>query len=76
VVAGLIDYGYVVRTTDPDDARAGLLTATVAGRELVGTLRSHRAEQFAVRLARLSPEDRAALLLAGPALARLVTSEV
>jgi len=75
VVAGLVDHGYVVRTADPDDARAGLLTATDAGRELVGTLRSHRAEQLAARLQRLAPEDRAALLAAGPALARLVAAD-
>jgi DNA-binding MarR family transcriptional regulator len=75
VVAGLVDHGFVVRTVDPEDARAGLLTATDAGRELVGTLRSHRAEQFAVRLGGLSPEDRAALLSAGPALARLVAAD-
>jgi DNA-binding MarR family transcriptional regulator len=75
VVAGLVDHGYVVRAADPDDARAGLLTATDAGRELVGTLRSHRAEQFAVRLHRLSTADREALLAAGPALARLVASD-
>ena len=75
VVAGLVEHGYVVRTADPDDARAGLLTATATGRELVSTLRSHRAEQFAVRLHRLSAEDREALLAAGPALARLVASD-
>jgi DNA-binding MarR family transcriptional regulator len=75
VVAGLVDHGYVVRTADPDDARAGLLTATDAGRELVGGLRSHRAEQLAARLHRLSAEDRVALLDAAPALARLVASD-
>jgi DNA-binding MarR family transcriptional regulator len=75
VVVGLVDHGYVVRTADPEDARAGLLTATDAGRELVSGLRSHRAEQLAERLCRLTPEDRAALLAAGPALARLVASE-
>ncbi|MCU1618378.1 MAG: hypothetical protein JWR41_384 [Modestobacter sp.] len=75
VVAGLVDHGYVVRTADPDDARASLLTATDAGHELVSGLRSHRADQLAARLRRLSPEDRAALLDAGPALARLVASD-
>ena len=75
VVGGLVDHGYVVRSADPDDARAGLLTATDAGRALVSTLRSHRAEQFALRLHRLPPEDRAGLLAAGPALARLVGSD-
>ena len=72
VVAGLVDHGYVVRTADPDDARAGLLTATDAGHELVSGLRSHRAAQLAARLERLDPADRAALLAATPALARLV----
>jgi DNA-binding MarR family transcriptional regulator len=72
VVAGLVDHGYVARTADPDDARAGLLTATDAGQELVSGLRSHRAGQLAARLQRLDPADRAALLAATPALARLV----
>jgi DNA-binding MarR family transcriptional regulator len=75
VVTGLVEHGYVVRSTDPDDARAGLLTATDAGAALVSGLRSERAEQLTARLARLAPEDRAALLAAGPALARLVADE-
>jgi DNA-binding MarR family transcriptional regulator len=76
VVSGLVDHGYVIRTPDPDDARASRLTATDAGRELISGLRSHRAEQLAARLRGLSAEDRAALLNAGPALARLVASDV
>lgn len=75
MVAGLLEHGYLQRSADPGDARAALLSATPAGRQLVSGLRSHRVDELAVRLRRLSDADRTALLAAGPALARLVASD-
>jgi DNA-binding MarR family transcriptional regulator len=75
VAAGLVEHGYVERSADPDDARATLLSATPAGRQLVSGLRSHRVDELAARLHRLSDDDRRALLDAAPALARLVASD-
>jgi len=72
IVAGLVEHGYVERTPDPDDARAGLVRITEAGEELLGGLRSHRTRELSARLARLSAEDREALLAAAPALHRLL----
>ncbi|HEV7725342.1 MAG: hypothetical protein JWQ26_996 [Modestobacter sp.] len=75
VVAGLVEHGHLGRSADPDDARAALLSATAAGRQLVSGLRSQRVDDLAARLRRLSDEDRTALLAAAPALARLVASD-
>jgi DNA-binding MarR family transcriptional regulator len=72
IVAGLVEHGYVERTPDPDDARAGLVRITEVGEELLGGLRSHRTRELSARLARLSAEDREALLAAAPALHRLL----
>jgi DNA-binding MarR family transcriptional regulator len=75
VVAGLLEHGYVERTADPADARAGIVSATEAGRALLTGLRSHRTAELSGRLRRLSDEDRAALLGAAPALRRLLDEE-
>jgi DNA-binding MarR family transcriptional regulator len=72
VVTGLVENGYVERTPDPDDARAQLLSATPAGRELLSGLRSRRTAELTARLGRLPEPDRAVLLQAGPALRRLL----
>jgi len=75
VVAGLVEHGYLVRTADPDDARAGLLTATPAGEQLLRDSRSRRSAELAARLRRLSDDERAAVLSAAPALRRLVEGD-
>lgn len=72
IVAGLVEHGYVERRPDPDDARAGLVAATPAGKELLRGMRAHRTAELTARLARLSDDDRTALLAAAPALGRLV----
>jgi DNA-binding MarR family transcriptional regulator len=72
VVAGLVEHGLVERTPDRDDARAQLVSATPAGRELLAGLRSRRTAELSARLGRLSADDRAALLAAAPALHRLL----
>jgi DNA-binding MarR family transcriptional regulator len=75
VVAGLVEHGYLERTTDPDDARAGLLTATPAGEQLLRDSRARRSAELAARLRRLSDDERAAVLSAAPALHKLVDCE-
>lgn len=72
VVGGLVEHGYVERTADPDDARAGLLTATSAGEQLLRDSRARRAQELAGRLRQLTAEERAAVLAAAPALHKLV----
>jgi DNA-binding MarR family transcriptional regulator len=72
IVAGLVEHGYVERTADPDDARAGLLTATPAGEQLLRDSRARRSAELAERLGCLPAEDCAAVLAAAPALRRLV----
>jgi DNA-binding MarR family transcriptional regulator len=72
VVAGLVEHGYVERTPDPDDARAGLLTATPAGLQLLHDSRARRTAELAAGLRRLSDDERAAVLSAAPALRKLV----
>lgn len=75
VVAGLVDHGYLERTADPDDARAGLLSATPAGVQLLRESRERRSAELARRLRQLTPEERRAVLGAAPALQRLVQCE-
>jgi len=75
VVAGLVEHGYLERTADPDDARAGLLTATPAGEQLLRDSRDRRSAELAARLRRLSDDERAAVLSAAPALRRLVEGD-
>jgi DNA-binding MarR family transcriptional regulator len=72
VVAGLVEHGYVERTPDPQDARAGLLTATPAGRRLLEESRERRSAEMVERLRRLEPEERAAVLRAAAPLQKLV----
>lgn len=76
IVAHLVDQGYVERRPDPDDARAGLVAATRAGRELLKGVRSRRIAELTARLARLTEEERTALLAAVPALRRLLDEDV
>jgi DNA-binding MarR family transcriptional regulator len=75
VVAGLVEHGYVERSSDPEDGRAGLLTATAAGEQLLRDSRARRSAELAGRLQRLSQAERAAVLGAAPALRKLVDSE-
>jgi DNA-binding MarR family transcriptional regulator len=75
VVAGLVEHGYVERTADPEDARAGLLTATPAGVRLLHDSRERRSAELVRRLCKLTPDERRAVLGAAPALRRLVDCE-
>jgi DNA-binding MarR family transcriptional regulator len=66
--------GLVRRTTKRDDRRAVLVEATDAGLELLKIRRAERADALQDLLDRLDPQDRAAIVAALPALARLVES--
>jgi DNA-binding MarR family transcriptional regulator len=72
VVAGLVEHGYVERTADPGDARAGLLTATAEGERLLADSRRQRTAELTARLQQLTPAERDAVLAAAPAIRKLV----
>ncbi len=63
--------GYVRRTSSPTDGRVVLVEATPAGSDLVDRRRAQRSDAVDALLAQLTPEDRAAVRTAVPALDRL-----
>jgi DNA-binding MarR family transcriptional regulator len=63
--------GLAARGSSPDDGRVVVVTITGAGREAVRRRRAARAEALSGLLQRLSPDDRAAITAALPALDRL-----
>jgi DNA-binding MarR family transcriptional regulator len=64
--------GLVQRRADPSDGRAALAAITADGIDYIGTRRRQRAEVLARQLAGLSDDDQRALLVALPALERLI----
>ena len=54
--------GYVVRTVDPEDKRATLITLTEVGRARAYELEDERNERFARPFANLSDEEKKQLL--------------
>jgi DNA-binding MarR family transcriptional regulator len=75
LIARLQDSGLVGRDADPDDGRVVQVRLSEAGRELLTRRRAVRAERLAVILARISPEDRAALAAALPAIDALTSTQ-
>lgn len=74
LVGQLITSGLVTREVDPRDRRASVVALTDAGRDdLRGWDEAHR-KRIGGALALLSESDRAAILAAVPALARLVAA--
>jgi DNA-binding MarR family transcriptional regulator len=63
--------GLAQRGSDPADGRVVVVSITDAGREVVEQRRLAHAEALAGCLQELSPEDRAAILAAVPAMERL-----
>jgi len=61
VVAALDRAGFVIRTPDPDDGRAQLLSVNDVGRAVTIGLSSERISRVAVVLDRLDDDDREAL---------------
>ncbi|OMH34897.1 hypothetical protein BGP79_00590 [Tersicoccus sp. Bi-70] len=72
LVSRLEKAGMVVRSSDPDDARAVLVRLTERGRETLDGVNQRRNAYLAERLDRLDAEDREALRRSVPALERLV----
>jgi DNA-binding MarR family transcriptional regulator len=75
LIARLQDAGLVGRDADPADGRVVQVRLTVAGREMLARRRAVRAERLAVILARISPEDQAALGAALPAIDALAGAQ-
>jgi DNA-binding MarR family transcriptional regulator len=71
LITRLEDAGQVRRTADPTDGRVVLVAITDEGRATLASRRARRAEKLAVILAQLTPDHRAALTAALPALAAL-----
>jgi DNA-binding MarR family transcriptional regulator len=71
LVNNLERVGFVERRADPADRRAVLVALTPAGTEYLHSRRRASAETYARLIARLSPEQGAALAAAVPALERL-----
>jgi DNA-binding MarR family transcriptional regulator len=71
ILGHLEQRGLVARRPDPDDGRATLARATADGRRLVERLRARRAALLTRWLEDLTPDGRASLLAALPALEEL-----
>ncbi|MGW2934028.1 MarR family winged helix-turn-helix transcriptional regulator [Streptomyces sp. NPDC001156] len=67
--------GLVRRVASTDDRRCVLVESTDAGADLVRRRRSERAEALERLMERLDPKERTAVVIALPALARLVQAE-
>ena len=75
LVAVLEELGYVRRDADPRDARASTVAITTEGHETMERLRAENSALLTKRLMLLSPEQRAGLADALPALEALATLE-
>jgi len=71
LVAVLEELGYVQRDADPKDARASTLAITPLGHETLERLRAEGTALLTQSLELLTPEQRAALAAAVPALEQL-----
>jgi DNA-binding MarR family transcriptional regulator len=71
ILGHLEERGLAAREPDPDDGRATLARATAEGRLVVERLRARRAALLMRWLEDLTPEGRASLLAALPALEEL-----
>ena len=75
VIARLEDAGLVDRAADPADGRVVQVRITADGRAMLAGRRAMRAERVAGLLDRLSPDERAALAAALPAMDALANAE-
>ena len=75
LIARLQDAGLVRREADPADGRVVQVRLTDRGRDTLARRRAVRAERLAVILDRISPEDRAALSAALPAIDALASAQ-
>ena len=70
-VNGLVEAGLVARADDPTDCRQVILSLTPAGRATIRDVRRHRDQWLAVRLERLSDDERHLLARATALLERV-----
>src|SRR5690349_4142066 len=75
LIARLQDAGLVRREADPNDGRVVQVRLTDQGRDTLARRRAVRAQRLAVILDRISPEDRAALGAALPAIDALASAQ-
>jgi len=75
LVAVLEELGYVRRDADPRDARASTLAITAEGHVMMERLRAERSALLTQRMMLLTPQQRAALAEALPALEALAESD-
>jgi len=75
LIARLQESGLVSRTADPTDGRVVQVRLTDEGRAILARRRAVRAERLAEILARLSPEEQAALAAALPAIDALANAQ-
>jgi DNA-binding MarR family transcriptional regulator len=71
VVASLEELGLVMRASDPSDKRASLIELTELGRSTLSELWRERTLDINAMLEGLSPEERAAIEAALPALEKI-----
>ena len=71
ILNGLVRRGLVERHTDPRDARRVVMSLTEAGRQVVRSKRTARAEQLAKVLAGFTCEELEVLMAAAPLIERL-----
>jgi DNA-binding MarR family transcriptional regulator len=75
VLAALAERGLVTRESDPTDARSVRVSLSPAGIDALTRIRSERTALLGARLARLSDEQRTALVAGLPALEALVEDD-
>src|SRR6516165_5599720 len=75
LIGRLQDAGLVRREADPADGRVVQVRLTDQGRETLARRRAVRAERLAAVLDQISPEDRAALAAALPAIDALASAQ-
>jgi DNA-binding MarR family transcriptional regulator len=75
LIARLQESGLVSRTADPADGRVVQVRLTDEGRKILARRRAVRAERLAEILARLSPQEQAALGAALPAIDALANAQ-
>ena len=75
MVRQLEDDGLLERRADPRDARAVLVQLTTRGAQIIEARHTARVERLSRLLGRLSPEERAAIAVAVPALAHAIELE-
>jgi DNA-binding MarR family transcriptional regulator len=74
LIGRLHDSGLVRRETDPADRRVVLVSITGEGKALLACRRERRAERLAALLGQLSPDNRAVLAAALPAMDALASA--